>query len=127
MFIAAPCFAQDSTNTIASDSIALLTVDVPAEFPGGLAAWSRFLQGNLDINVPIRNKAKNGRYRVIVQFVVMKDGSISDIQALTNHGHGMEEEVIRVIQKGPKWIPGMQNGRKVKVRHRQPVTFMVSG
>ena len=124
-----PSFSQDSTDTIgnAADSARFESIDVPAEFPGGFSAWSRFLQSNLDVNVPIRNKAKNGTYRVIIQFVVLRDGSISDIKAITDHGHGMEEEVMRVLQKGPKWNPGMQNGKKVKVLHRQPVTFKVSG
>ena len=102
-------------------------VEYEAEFPGGLSAWAKYLQKNLDPNVPIRNRARNGTYKVVVKFIVTRDGTISNIQAETNFGHGMEEEVIRVIQNGPKWIPAMQNGRKVNAYRRQPVTFVVSG
>jgi hypothetical protein len=50
---------------------------------------------------------------------------ITDIKQLTNHGFGMEDEVIRVISKGPKWNPAIQNGKQVKAYRRQPVTFQV--
>jgi periplasmic protein TonB len=60
-----------------------------------------------------------------VQFIVGYDGTISNIEATTNHGYGMEKEVIRVIRKCPKWIPAEQHGRKVKAYRRLPVTFLV--
>ena len=53
-----------------------------------------------------------GTYTTIVIFIVDKEGNISDVKALTAHGFGMEEEVIRVIKNGPKWIPAIQNGRQ---------------
>ena len=86
-----------------------------------------FLQKNLKPRVPIKNKAPNANYQVIVQFIVSKDGTISDIKAETSLGYGMEEEVIRVIKKCPKWTPAMQNGKPVNAYRRQPITFAVSG
>lgn len=62
----------------------------------------------------------------MVKFIVSKDGSISDVQAETNFGYGMEKEAIKVIQKGPKWTPALQNGRHVNAFRRQPITFVVS-
>jgi protein TonB len=59
--------------------------------------------------------------------VVDKEGNISDLRALTNHGYGMEQEAVRVIQKGPKWTPAQQNGRHVKAYRKQPITFQVTG
>jgi protein TonB len=53
-------------------------------------------------------------------------GSITGITAETYYGYGMEEEAIRVIKKGPKWIPAVQYGRKVKAYRRQPLTFAVT-
>ncbi|MEQ1678624.1 MAG: energy transducer TonB, partial [Chitinophagaceae bacterium] len=47
--------------------------------------------------------------------------------SLTNHGYGMEEEAMRVIKKGPKWTPAVQNGRQVKAYRKQPITFQVQG
>jgi antitoxin component YwqK of YwqJK toxin-antitoxin module len=96
-----------------------------ASFPGGQQAWAKFLQENLDANVPVRKKAKAGKYQVVVRFIVNKDGEISDISAETNLGHGMEQEVIRLIKTSPKWIPASQYGRKVNAYRRQPVTFQI--
>jgi periplasmic protein TonB len=100
-------------------------VEVEAAFPGGAKEWIKYLQKNLNPNVPASNNARKGRYMVIVRFIVSKDGSISDVVAETNHGYGMENEVKRVIQTGPKWTPAMQNGNIVKAYRRQPITFWV--
>ncbi len=100
-------------------------VEEEAEFPGGIREWSKFLQKNLNASVPSDNKARKGKYTVVIRFIVDKDGEISDIVAETNHGYGMEKEVMRVIAQGPKWIPAMQNGSVVKAYRRQPVTFLV--
>jgi protein TonB len=101
-------------------------VEVEAEFPGGTAAWSKYLQRTLNSSAPGDNGAPAGSYPVIVQFIVDKEGNISDVKALTSHGYGMEDEAIRVIKRGPKWKPAIQNGRQVKAYRKQPVTFVVS-
>ena len=100
-------------------------VEIDAAFPGGDAAWRRFLERNLNASTPSDNGASEGTYTVMVQFVVDKEGNISDVRALTNHGYGMEEEAVKVIRKGPKWTPAIQNGRNVKAYRRQPITFVV--
>ncbi|HPG11727.1 MAG TPA: energy transducer TonB [Chitinophagaceae bacterium] len=101
-------------------------VEIEAKFPGGESQWRRFLERNLDPNTPIDNGAPEGTYTVTVQFVVDKEGNISDVRALTNHGYGMEQEAVRVIKKGPKWEPAIQNGRQVKAYRKQPITFQVT-
>jgi len=100
-------------------------VEVEASFPGAEGAWKKFLERNLNPSTPVDNGAPEGTYTVYVQFVVSKDGSISDVKALTNHGYGMEQEAIRVIKKGPAWNPAVQNGRKVNAYRKQPITFQV--
>ncbi len=60
---------------------------------------------------------------VVGSFVVEKDGSISDIEILRDIGGGCGKEVIKVVEKMPKWVPGKQKGRKVRVRYRIPVKF----
>ncbi len=100
-------------------------VEIEASFPGGDALWRRYLERNLDGSTPTKNGAPEGTYTVVVQFIVDKEGYIFDVRALTNHGYGMEAEVIRVIKKGPKWSPAVQDGRHVKAYRKQPVTFMV--
>jgi periplasmic protein TonB len=101
-------------------------VEIEASFKGGDAAWKKYLERNLNPNVGPDNGAPIGVYTVYVQFVVSKDGSISDVKALTNHGYGMEQEAIRVIKKGPSWTPAVQNGRSVNAYRKQPITFQVT-
>ncbi len=100
-------------------------VEIEASFPGGDAKWRRFLEQNANGQVATDNGAPEGTYTTVVQFVVDKEGNISDVKALTNHGYGMEQEAVRVIKKGPKWTPAVQNGRQVKAFRKQPITFQV--
>ncbi|MCA6428705.1 MAG: energy transducer TonB [Cytophagales bacterium] len=101
-------------------------VQIPAEFPGGLPAWIRYLERNLNRDIPVENGAPAGRYTVIVAFTVSKTGAISDVQAENDPGYGTKAEAIRVITKGPSWKPAVQNGRNVIYRHKQSITFVVS-
>ena len=100
-------------------------VENEAQFPGGETAWRRYLEKNLNANAPVDNGAPGGTYQVIVKFIVSKDGSISDVQAETKHGYGMEDEAVKIIKRGPKWTPALQNGRNVNAYRRQPITFVV--
>lgn len=100
------------------------TVQVQAQFIGN---WTKFLLRYLDPDVPIENGAPDGRYTVVIQFVVDKEGNVSDIRPLTKVGYGMEEEAMRVIRKATKWEPAIQNGYKVKAYRSQPITFEVLG
>lgn len=108
------------------DNVKFERVEIEASFPGGETAWKTFLQQNLRANVPIKKKAPVGKYTVMIQFIVDLEGNLSDMKALTNHGYGMEKEVIRLLGKSPKWKPAYQNGRPVKAYRKQPVIFMIS-
>jgi protein TonB len=101
-------------------------VQIAAEFPGGLPAWAKYLERNLNRDLPVENGAPPGKYTVIVSFIVSKDGSISDVVAENDPGYGTKAEAVRVITKGPKWKPAVQNGRNVIYRHKQSITFLVS-
>ena len=101
-------------------------VEIEAAFPGGVDAWRLYLQQNLKANVPVKKGAPAGEYKVIVRFIVSTDGQITDVEAETDYGYGMEKEVIRIIKKGPKWLPAMQNGKNVNAYRRQPITFLVT-
>lgn len=98
------------------------TVDIDAKFDGD---WKRFLEKNLDGNVPVTNNAPPGRYSVVIRFVVDTDGSISEITPLTQHGYGLEEEGVRVIKKAKKWQPALLNGYHVKAYRKQVIVFLV--
>ena len=110
---------HDSGNEI------LDVVQVEASFPGGDKKWIQYLERNANGDVATANEAPVGTYTVMVQFVVDTLGNISNVRALTAHGYGMEKEAIRVIQKGPHWVPAKQNGHLVKAYRRQPITFRV--
>ncbi|MCA0383559.1 MAG: TonB family protein [Bacteroidetes bacterium] len=96
-------------------------VENPAEFPGGPDAWRRYLERNLQYP---DDAQENGTQGVVkVQFIVDKEGNISEVQALNDPGDGLAEEAVRIIKRGPKWTPAEQNGRKVIYRHIQAITF----
>lgn len=99
-------------------------VESQPAFRGGEKAYKDFLMRNLNANVPYDNGAPEGTYTVVLQFMVDKDGSISDLKALTKHGFGMEEECIRIL-KLSSWVPAVQNGRIVKAYKKQPITYVV--
>ncbi len=100
-------------------------VEYPAEFPGGQAEWTRYLQKNL--RYP-EAAIENGTQAVVrVQFIVDKEGNISEVVALNDPGDGLAEEAVRIIKKGPKWRSAEQNGSKVIYRNIQAITFRING
>lgn len=103
-----------------------ILADKMAAFPGGPSGWDKYIYKNVDFSLPSKNNAPAGRYNVIVLFIINEDGVISDLKALTNFGYGMEEELLRIIAKGPRWIPAIQKGKPVKSYRKQPLTFVVS-
>ncbi len=127
LIIALPGFSQTQSeqDSILLEQIIFTKVEVEASFPGGTREWKIFLEKNLNPMIPIENGAPVGIYAVIVQFVVDRTGTVSDIRSLTNFGYGMETEVIRIFKKSPGWKPAMQNERTVKAYKIQPVTFVV--
>jgi hypothetical protein len=128
----APIYLQSTNSMLNSaatgddDNKIFTKVEVEADFPGGVNAWRRFLANNLDSEVPGANGAPPGQYTVIVRFVVAKDGSVSNVQAESEFGFGMEQESVRVVKKSGKWKPGIQNGKEVISYKRQPITWVVS-
>ncbi len=109
----------------AEDEGIMYDVQITAQFPGGFDAWKRYLEKNLNASLPAENGAQSGKYTVMVSFVVDKEGNISEVKSENTPGFGTEAEAIRIIKKGSKWQPAIQNGRKVAYRVRQQVTFMV--
>jgi protein TonB len=97
-------------------------VQVHAKFNGN---WEKFLLRYLNGNVPIDNGAPVGRYKVTIEFVVDKEGKVSDLKAISNAGYGMEQEAIRVLKKSDKWDPAIQNGYPVKAYRQQSIVFEV--
>jgi TonB family protein len=108
------------------NQVAALENDEPATFPGGADAWRKYLEKNLNANVLAENHAPTGHYSVKLTFNVSKDGTISNVVAKTKNGYGTEEEAIRFIKEGPKWVPAKKDGSFVDSEVNQTITFMVA-
>lgn len=115
---AAACFDTDGTPLADCESR-------EATFAGSKDDWKSFLERNLDGNVPMKQKAPPGTYRVRVSFTVAEDGSLTDIQPKTTYGYGMEEEVVRVMKACPRWSPAKEFGKRVAMSRTQTVNFGV--
>ena len=96
-------------------------VDQMPEFPGGMEALEAFIKDN--IQYPDSAKNNNMQGRVLVSFVVNKDGSIADPVVIRSADHIFDDEAITVIRSMPNWIPGKLHGETVRVQFTVPVTF----
>ncbi|WP_317169453.1 energy transducer TonB [Mucilaginibacter humi] len=92
-------------------------------FPGGLEAFGKYLANNIKFPAVDRENGTSGR--VICSFVVEKDGSLTDIKAVRSPSQTMADEAIRVLKKSPKWTPGIQNNRPVRVNYTVPIAFQL--
>ncbi len=98
-----------------------VAVEQPAEFPGGMAALMRWLNNNM--RYPEAAQQNDIQGRVIVNFVVEKDGSIANVKIAKGVDKDLDREALRVVKKMPKWQPGKNNGVAVRSYFNLPVTF----
>lgn len=98
-----------------------MVVESMPEFPGGEAALHQYLAEN--IKYPQMAKESGIQGRVFVTFVVERDGRVTDVRVMRGIGGGCDEEAIRVVQNMPKWTPGKQRGKPVRVQFNLPVKF----
>jgi periplasmic protein TonB len=121
-------FAQKAdtnrTNPPSENDVVFTAVEVSPEFPGGYDAFGTFLSHNIHYPEMARHTGTQGR--VIINFVVEKDGTLSEIKVVRGVGDGCDEEAVRVMKLSPKWKPGIQNGRPVRVYYTVPITFRLS-
>lgn len=96
-------------------------VDQQPSFPGGTNALNTFIASNLKYPVWAQEKGIQGR--VVVKFIVEKDGSISNVEVDRSVNPGLDNEAMRVVKAMPKWIPGQINGKAVKVECSHPFVF----
>lgn len=111
--------AQEPTNGFDNNIYNTAGIDVKPEFPGGYEAFYKFVAENYKTPNVV---GLNGK--VYVAFVIEKDGSITDIRILRDIGHGTGDEAIRVLELSPKWIPGEQNGKKVRCSFGLPISII---
>ena len=96
-------------------------IEVQPEFPGGAAGFSKYVQKNY--RTPEVESDLKGR--VFVEFVVEKDGSLTDIKVVRDLGFGTGAEAVRMLKSAPKWKPGVQNGKTIRVRYSLPIMLDV--
>ena len=104
------------------EEVVFVVVETMPEFPGGQAALFKYLSENVKYPVIAQENGIQGR--VICQFVVNKDGSIVDVEVVRSGGDAsLDKEAVRVIKSMPKWKPGKQRGKAVRVKYTVPVNF----
>ena len=96
-------------------------VEQQPQFPGGMGALNQWLGSNIKYPAMAAENGIEGR--VIVQFVVERDGSVSGVHVVRGVDPSLDKEATRVVAQMPKWIPGKQNGSAVRVKYTVPVTF----
>ena len=97
------------------------TVEQMPEYPGGMQAMIEFLQTNMKYPEDAEKQKVEGR--VMVQFVVETDGSISDVHVAKQVFPSLDAEAIRVVQAMPRWTPGKDKGKVVRVKYNLPIVF----
>ncbi len=96
-------------------------VEQMPSFPGGNSALMEYLSKNVKYPVVAQENGVQGR--VVVSFVVERDGSITDVKVVKSVDPSLDKEAARVVSSMPKWIPGKQNGSAVRVKYNVPVSF----
>jgi len=98
-----------------------MVVEEQPEFPGGNEALMKYISDN--IKYPADAVSKGIQGRVITNFVVEKDGTLTDVQVARGVDPSLDKEAIRLIESMPRWIPGKQRGEVIRVRFALPVVF----
>ena len=98
------------------------SVHISPAYPGGMDEFRKFVAKNY--NLP--NLEKDLKGKVFIQFIVEEDGSLSDIKAVRDLGHGTAEEAIRVLKLSEKWKPGILDGKPVRVRYTLPIDINIT-
>ena len=121
--------ASEATNTVPQDKPKedqiFQICEVPPQFPGGVVEWMKFLSANMKYPAEAKEKKQEGR--VIVQFIVEKDGSITNAKVVRGVSPLLDQEALRVVGIMPKWNPATQRGQAVRVQYTLPVMFSLNG
>ncbi len=108
-----------------ADTTIYVSVEHEPEFPGGINKFLRYLASN--IKYPPDARAHNIQGRVIVSMVVEKDGTISNVKIARSVSDDIDKEAMRALYQLPKWKPGIQHGKPVRVFYSMPINFPLPG
>ena len=118
----APPVEQKVEVEVEEDETVFVVVETMPEFPGGQAELMKYLSNNVKYPVIAQENGIQGR--VVCQFVVNRDGSIVDVEVVRSSNEAsLDREAVRVIKSMPKWNPGKQRGKAVRVKYTVPVNF----
>lgn len=106
------------------DDTPFMVVEDMPEFPGGTSALMEYLRKN--IKYPSLCRENNIQGKVLISFVVNKDGKIVDTEVVKSVHPSLDKEALRVVSSMPAWKPGMQRGKPVRVRYTVPVNFRLN-
>ena len=112
---------QEETQTQPQEEVIFQVVEEMPQFPGGMAEAMKFLARNMKYPTAAQQAKIEGR--VIVQFVVGRDGSVKNVEVLRGVSPELDAEAVRVVSMMPKWIPGKQRGKAVAVKYTMPIMF----
>lgn len=115
-------YAQAQSQQSPKDTI--VYGNVQDNFPGGYDAYDKYITQN--VKYPAVAKANNIQGCSYVQFVIEKDGSLTDIKTCRGIGSGMDEEAVRLVKQSGKWKPAVINGNPVRTKCRSAVNFVVT-
>lgn len=108
------------TSLTESDKVYDVVEHMP-QFPGGPSAMFEYMSSN--IKYPVDAEELKIQGRVIVTFIIERDGSVTNAQIATSAGESLDNEALRIVREMPKWTPGTQGGHPVRVKYTTPVTF----
>lgn len=106
-----------------TDNEVLQVVDEMPEYPGGIGSLMKYLSEN--IKYPPRALQEGREGRVIIQFVINRDGSVVEAKVRNSVYSDLDEEALRVVNSMPKWKPGKHKGKFVRVKFNLPITFKI--
>lgn len=116
-------FMTSTAQTKKNDMVFDVVEEMP-QFPGGQIAMMKYIMENMKYPKQAMKEGIQGR--VTVRFIVEKDGSISDVRPILSVHPLLNKEAVRVVESMPKWTPGKQNGKPVRVRFNLPVMFKLN-
>ena len=99
-------------------------VDKEPDYPGGMKVFYNYLAKTIKYPAEARKNKIQGK--VFIQFIVEKDGTLTDIKAIRGPGHGLNEEAIRAVRLSAKWKPGMEGDKIVRVQFTIPINFTLA-
>ena len=112
--------AQEKKGTPEPDEV-FDVVEVMPVYPGGMEGLIKYLSENISYPKDAKEQQISGR--VLITFVIEKDGSVTEVTTVKSEFPSLDEEAVRVVKGMPNWKPGMQKGKAVRVKYTLPISF----